>query len=269
MPHCYRIKTVTVGLAIWTLFSGISIAEAAAKLQMRDGLPVVEGVYLNGQGPFRFLLDTGAAMNQMLPSLTNKLGLAPTFKSQLASSVTGWSFVLGAGGIRVAVDGAQADDQRFLFAGLESLQLGPNDIQGVLGQEFLSRFDYLLDIKGKRLQFGAPALVGTTATRIAFSMLDGRPAVDTSLGRLILDSAADSVIRFNVGGGVIMRQIATLTGTAAAAIVRSSLVIDGRKVWNGDAVVVASRAGAADGLLPVNLFDRVYVSNSEGFLLLE
>lgn len=31
----------------------------AVKMQVRDGHPIVDGVYVNGNGPYRFLVDTG------------------------------------------------------------------------------------------------------------------------------------------------------------------------------------------------------------------
>lgn len=269
MPR-YTTFMAALSLVVLGQFSNARTAEAGVKLQMRDGLPVVDGVYLNGSGPYRFLLDTGAAINQMEPALANALGLQPTFKSQLGSSTTGWAFVTGAGGITVAVDGAQADEQKFFFAGLETLQLESSNVQGVLGQEFLSRFDYLLDLKAKRLEFGSLVPTPQKGTRVDFTMVDGRPALDTSLGRLILDSAADVLVRFNISGGVSTRQIATLTGTTSVSMVRSALLINGRAIWKGHAAAVPMRAGSgADGLLPVTLFKTVYVSNSEGYLVLD
>lgn len=269
MPHITIVMAALV-LVFLGPFPGAHTAEAAVKLQMRDRLPVVDGVFLNGKGPFRFVVDTGAAINQMEPALANALELTPTFKSQLGASTTGWTFVTGTGGIRVSIDGVEADDQMFFFAGLASLRLESTDVQGILGQEFLSKFDYLLDLKAKRLEFGAQSRTPQNGVRMDFTLVDGRPAVDTSLGRLILDSGADAVVRFNVSGGAMLRQVTTLTGTTSVGMIRSRLLIDGRAVWTGDAVAAPMQAGAgADGLLPVTLFERVYVSNSEGYLILD
>jgi hypothetical protein len=53
-------------------------------------------------------------------------------------------------------------------------------------------------------------------------------------------------------------------------MVRSTLLIQGRSVWTGDAAAVPMRAGSgADGLMPAMVFMAVYVSNSEGYLLLD
>ena len=121
MPR-YSTVLAALSMVLFAQLSKIRTAEAGVKLQMLDGLPMVD-VLVNGRGPYRFVLDTGASMNQMDPALADSLGLAPTFKSQLGSSTTGWTFVLGAGGVSVALDGAEAADQMFFFAGLEALQL--------------------------------------------------------------------------------------------------------------------------------------------------
>ena len=103
-------------------------------------------------------------------------------------------------------------------------------MQGVLGQEFLTKFDYLLDLKARRLEFGSPVQTPLKGTRVDFTVVDGRPALDTSLGRLILDFAADVLVRFNISGGNSRRQISTLTGTTSVTMVRSTLLIEGRAV---------------------------------------
>jgi hypothetical protein len=53
------------------------------KLEILGGRPVVSRVFLNGQGPFRFLLDTGAQSNQVETSLARKLGLTASFQVAL------------------------------------------------------------------------------------------------------------------------------------------------------------------------------------------
>jgi hypothetical protein len=38
-------------------------ALSEVKMQVRDGHPIVDGVYVNGHGPYRFLVDTGTNVN--------------------------------------------------------------------------------------------------------------------------------------------------------------------------------------------------------------
>src|ERR1039457_7518908 len=69
-------------------------ANTAIKMMVLTGKPVVDGVFLNGHGPYRFLLDTGSQSNQVDSGLGHKLGLTATLQLDLqtpsgASTVQG------------------------------------------------------------------------------------------------------------------------------------------------------------------------------------
>jgi hypothetical protein len=232
-----------------------------------EGRPVVDGVYVNGHGPYRFLVDTATTSNHIEPGLAQAIGLTATFRTELASSV-GLITALGSDGVEVALGDARADRQEFLFAGMEVVHQLSRDIQGILGQAFLSRFDYLLDLRGRRLEFGKQSLNGK---RARFRNIGGRPAVSTSLGDLVLDSGVARLILYGLdkarGDSVYMR---TLAGSQMAGVMASVLSIEGRNVWRGEAVTVPGRTepGVA-GLMPVSLFQSVYVSNSESYVVLQ
>jgi hypothetical protein len=94
--------------------------------------------------------------------------------------------------------------------------------------------------------------------------------VPTSLGSLVLDSGASSVTLFGRSVAGVVRELLTMTGSVKVGMVRSTLVIEGRTFWRGDAVAVPkSPEVSAGGLLPVSLFKAVYVCNSEGYVVLE
>jgi hypothetical protein len=53
-------------------------------------------------------------------------------------------------------------------------------------------------------------------------------------------------------------------------MVYSKLVIEGRTFWRGEAVALPGSADrGVDGLLPTRMFKSIYVSNSEGFVVLQ
>jgi hypothetical protein len=175
----------SLSLAAVPLFGG-------AKMQVRGGLPFVDGVYVNGHGPYRFLIDTGTNVNLIDPALATMIGMNPTFRDDLATPA-GETLLSGSEGNEVALGSVKAGSQKFLFS--ETVHNLLPDVQGVLGQWFLSGFDYLLDLRGKRLEFGKQNLNGK---RAPLRMLNGRTAVSTSLGDLVLDSGAARVILFGV-----------------------------------------------------------------------
>jgi hypothetical protein len=241
-----------------------------AKIQVRNGRPVVNGVYVNGHGPYLFLVDTGTNVNLIHVSIARKIGMNATFQMNLESAA-GKIPTQGSDGNHVLLDSVDAVGQRFLFSGLEVLHDSLPDIQGVLGEWFLSQFDYTLDLRGKRLEFGKRDRSGT---RTPFEMINARPIIATSLGTLALDSGTNRLVLFGVhpdsasGRTGVMR---TFAGSQKTGLVVSKpLIIQGRKVWSGDAVAMASRTElGVDGLIPMSLFKTIYVCNSERYVVFE
>jgi hypothetical protein len=255
-------------LICWFIISA-SPLYADVKMQVSGGRPIVDGVYVNGHGPYRFLLDTGTNVNYIEANLARSIGLTPTFHTQLTSS-TGATSASGGDGIEVLLDAAKTEAQRFLFLRLEAIHDISPDIQGVLGQEFLSRFDYTLDLRGKRLEFGKQDRNGT---RVQFRMINAEPVVSTSLGNLILDSGARQLVLFGVhpeGGYGLTGELRTPTGSQRIGLVSGKpLVIEGRKISRGDAVTIPNRTPGVDGLLPLSLFKAIYFCNSQGYIVFE
>jgi hypothetical protein len=242
----------------------------AMNLRVLEGRPIVDGVYVNGHGPYRFLLDTGTNVNLIDTNLARSIGLNAAFQIDLASA-TGKASLPGSDGNEIALDTIKTGDQKFLFSGLEAIRSFSSDIKGVLGQWFLSRFDYVLDIQGKRVEFGKQDRNGT---RVPIKMISGRLAVSTNLGGLILDSGAARLALFGVEADTGLWKKAewrTVAGTQKIGFISSKeLIIEGRKFWRGDAVAISKQTDpAVAGLLPVSLFKAIYVCNSGGYVILE
>lgn len=255
----------------WLAVAAVLLAgrlSAASKLKLVQGRPVVEGVFVNGHGPYAFLLDTGTTANHLDRKLADSIGLRATFRGELVSAA-GMVQVPGADGIEVTLDSARADGQRFLFAGGELLHQFAPAIQGILGQSFLSHFDYRLDMRAQRLEFG-PRQPGSTEVRVALQVSEARPLVATSLGALVLDSGTPFVTLFGLEGSRAAGEMTTLSGSLKVATVARKLLIAGHAFWSGPALAVPHPAETgAEGLLPVRLFKSVYFSNSEHYASFE
>lgn len=238
----------------------------SVKLEVRDGCPIVDGVYVNGHGPYRFLLDTGTVLNHLDPKLAKAIGLKTSFRVDVISAFA-VAQAPAAEGIEIALESVKAGGQRIVFSDLETVHRLGFDIKGVLGQEFLSRFDYLLDFRAKRLEFSK---LDREGTRTEFQTIHGQQAVLTSLGRLLLDSGTAWVVLFGVEAPRT-NDILTLAGSSKAGTVpRKPLIIEGRTIQYGELVAApgGNEAGVA-GLLPVSLFKSVYICNSEGYVVLD
>lgn len=250
----------SLAIAVGPLWGGVA-------LQVREGRPFVDGVYVNGHGPYRFLLDTGTNMNLIETGLARKIGMNSTFQNLVESSV-GNTMMRGSDGNVVELGPVRADEQRFQYSEMEGIRILGPDIHGVLGQWFLSAFDYTIDLRGKRLEFGKQSPSGS---RTRFRTQDGRTAVSTNLGDLVLDSGVSRLVRFGVGADAgELRDLLTVAGSRLVGMVASRLVIEGRNVWRGDAVALPDRTepGVA-GLMPLSLFKSTYVCNSEGYVVFE
>jgi hypothetical protein len=104
---------------------------------------VVE-VSINNAGPYQFLLDTGSQMTVVDRSLAAELDLATTGTANLAgASVQGQTkfaqlttFELGDYG---------SINQRVLVYDMNKIQRAGFSIRGLIGEDFLSRFDVFID----------------------------------------------------------------------------------------------------------------------------
>jgi len=252
------------------ILTGTPLFGESIPLVIRHGRPMVEGVYINGQGPYRFLLDTGSQTNVLEPRLAQAIGL---------EAKSGVKVVTPAGAapahlvreVNIRLGSAQASKQELLLIPLEyaAQEVGP--IQGILGQEFLSRFDYLLALRRRTIEFGKQERSGL---RVEFDASDGRPAIKTSLGKLVLDSGVNRLVLFDLepdrhGSPLFMKTTCGLL-TAGTASGRR-LVIGSRVILRRTTAVAVphSADSSVDGLLPTNLFQAIYVSNSEGYVVFE
>jgi hypothetical protein len=253
--------------AICSLLVAAGPLLGSVKLEVREGCPIVDGVYVNGHGPYRFLLDTGTQLNHLDPKLAKSIGLKGSLRVEVISSFA-VAQAPAAEGIEIALESVKAGGQKMVFSDLAVVHRLGFDIKGVLGQEFLSRFDYLLDLRAKRIEFSKQDRAGT---RAEFQTIHGQPAVLTSLGRLLLDSGTAWVVLFGVEAAPGTNDILTLAGSSkAGSVPRKPLIIEGRTIRYDELVAVpgGNEAGVA-GLLPVSLFKSVYICNSEGYVVLD
>jgi hypothetical protein len=258
------------------LFAGLCSPVAASPapsavvpLRLHSGRPVVDGVYVNGHGPYRFLVDTGATMNHIDPKLALSIGLSSTFETKLMGP-NGTTTSKGHEGGEVRLGEVTADRQVFLFSGMDLLHEVAGDAQGVLGQVFLSQFDYRLDLEHGRLEFGRVGFDGVGTLAAFHKSAEQLPVVSTSLGAMVLDSGAHAVVRFRVRAVNATQEFVGATGATPTGTVDSKLAIRNHTFWSGDAMAVPHTPQKdVDGLIPLSLFKSVYVNNSESYVVLK
>lgn len=252
----------------------------------RDYLIVVP-VSVNGAGPFDFLVDTGCSTTTIDPGIDRQLKLPE------------------AGEATVALLSEVRRNRKVI---LNELRIGPVDmfslpvlvdslgdetalvpgVRGILGEDFLRRFDLLIDYdkrtlsfneqppEGERLPFeSAGAYQGQhTFNRLmieaVFPGAGGREAV------LQLDTAAwvaelfpSSHISLSPTRSRANKGDSILGPGSSPQYVRADLRI-GSEAFRRVTVALRHKDVASDavGLLPTALFGNIYISHSAGFVIL-
>ena len=136
------------------LFILAAASGAAQDLGARTGVPlktslaghtlVLNEVFLNGSGPYRMLIDTGNATSMVRPEIAHRLGLKTAYTVEQASLAQ----------IR-RVPVAILDEVRAGSVSDRSVEAIIGDVfqqgvDGVLGESWLVRHDYLLDYRNRR-----------------------------------------------------------------------------------------------------------------------
>jgi hypothetical protein len=241
---------------------------------------------VNGAGPFSFLVDTGTTLTVVDPDLARRLqtpavGEVPVTTVlhyrqdklvRLKDVRLGEALVFGLGAI---VD--KLTRQKILAPG----------IRGVLGEDFLSRFDILIDYRKRLLSLNEPAPLGERCRFETIGQYHGAPTTNRLLigvqflevsgekVQLQLDTGAKTPELFPVSHDSHPSQpwggsMATSSG-ANGIIVHSNITLRiGATTVPGLDVVQSRRAVAFDaaGLLPAAIFHKIYISHSGGFVVL-
>ncbi|MGA3009019.1 MAG: retropepsin-like aspartic protease [Terracidiphilus sp.] len=259
-------------------------AAPAVRFKLLGDALVVIPVTINDEGPFYFVLDTGADTTLVDTALAKKLAL-PTLQSGNLTTIVGTQTVATNWLSRLAVGGAQLDHLRVFQVDLTSLHRIDSRIAGVVGQDFLSHFNYLLDYRAQSVRFeegnevqneidGDPVPIEAHENRMILAAdadLQGRAHL-----RLLLDSGTNTLVLM---GPVSQRLrcmaeedgIATsYTGAAPARFGRVDLTVASHAFSNLPVNLETDAApkSVGDGLLPLVLFRAIYVNNSRSFVVL-
>ena len=259
----------------------------AAECRLRitaDGVPLVR-VRLTSERGAWFVLDTGATGTTIHAALARELGLHASGESRMTTldattrvaTVRLDAFSIVGLPVTHALDVAVHD--------MALVRRSAPDAEGIVGQDVLSRYDYLIDTARARLtigRFAAPA----SGVHLPLAASAGRPIVLLDDGRatygLVLDTGADVLVmearaaRQAIGDvppvGRSRGRLSTHLGARDVDVEHHV----GMRMANVDLPPVAvvrlpAEAWAMSpevGLLPASLFSRVYVSARTGTAVL-
>jgi predicted aspartyl protease len=264
------------------------------------GSLILVPVMVNGSGPYDFVLDTGASTTAIDPKLAAQLSL-PWVARTTQYDVQSSSVVPIAHASELGLGGAKVRNLAVLVESMAGLNDFDGKIRGVLGENFLSRFDLLLDNRHRHVHLEealAGSLVedleGERVPLIDHGSAEGEPTYNRLLLTakspdvgpneltFALDSGASAVVLFrntHTGGWVLRRDDLDAPGSANSLqpgtrpihLRHLQTLTLGRRVLADLAAVVptSSPAEDSDGLLPTGIFHSVYISHSGGFAIFD
>jgi hypothetical protein len=180
---------------------------------------------------------------------------------------------------------ARVTDIPVLVEDLSGLRQMDARIEGILGQDFLSHFNYLLDYRRLVLRIEAGSEIEDALTGDSVPMeARGNRMIIAGEGqglrqatvRLLLDSGASSLVLMRSGSGALevpafasVREVTTGGSVALRTGRIRTLAVGGERFHDVAAVLAATDPAEpiGDGLLPTMLFETLYVNNRGGFVV--
>ena len=241
--------------------------------------PVTTEVYVGGQGPYLFLVDTGSETTMMDRALAASLGLRPTFQTEIVS-VTGSRFAPGATLEGVRAGGADIPPVEVVFDDpVQARQVVPG-VRGVLGINALRQVSFLLAPRDGVIRIGGDVARPADGVAVPMREVEGRVVIGARMGReplsLVLDSGANHVVLFRMPEAMartspVSSTVTTLDGArqAAATTWTAEMTVEDKLRMKTRPAVVLQRAGSpVDGLMPVSAFERVFVDRARNEVVL-
>jgi hypothetical protein len=277
---------------------------SATRILLLEAAQIGVPVEINGAGPFKFVLDTGSQLTVLEPSLKEQLEL-PEVGSVGVVSVAGRSTATLAGVETLSVGTREIRLPRVAVLDLGSIQRVNPEVRGILGQDFLAHFDLLIDPQHMLLCFDQTGrmqhkLNGERIPVLKSSAVQTpKPFPEPLLIAAHLEGGrSDSaVLKLDCGGNVPLlfqspvflenkqhghehpnqiREGSALGRRTTLSFHATSPrnVVIGTRRYRGVTFFTPARAGGApragvDGLLPITLFKRVFISNRDGYVIFD
>ena len=260
-----------------------------------DHFLVVVPVSINGAGPFNFLLDTGATNSDIDRGLADQLSLPGVGEHEVT-------------GIQAKVRLSIVHAQSISVAGrtVRDLNLNvltktnglPSKVSGILGEDFLSNFDLLIDNRhhviqlqqglgpmsdmfdGERLPVQLEVTVNGQYVNHTLIVTGSSSELGRKQISLLLDSGVNYLYLFggeqSLGGGATHRECsaATLSDPSNRFICIQKLLpqlrFGNKKVESLIAIAQLPTTRAyTEGLMPTSAFHSIFISHSQRFVILD
>lgn len=164
---------------------------------------VMAPVMINGKGPYRLVIDTGASHSTFSPKLTEALGLTPSFDAQMMlNGVTGAASVPS-----ITVDRIQAGDLLIEDAQVPVVYSSiMADADGILGVAGLRNERIIVDFRKDRIEITRSSTKVDTSSYLripAHKVAGGLLMVDARIGGVAVRAVIDTGAERTLGNGAL------------------------------------------------------------------
>lgn len=260
-------------------------AQLEIHFRLTGGNLIVASLMSGKEGPFDFVLDTGTDTTIVDNSIAGKLGFA-ALDTIRQSTLTGSQMVERGTITSLSAGPVEADHLLVLVENLAAMRRIDAHIVGIVGQNVLSHFNYLLDYRKHllRIEEGNEIASALRGDRVPMEARENRMMVAAEAQsrsraaiRLMLDSGANSLVLLNRASNALDlrgKQTTTETSTMGNSTMTTGLVdsltVGSEILYNLVATLpsIDPSERIGDGLLPTALFDRFYVNNRARFFVL-
>ncbi len=258
------------------------------KVKVTDERLVIVPVKINGQGPYSFLLDTGSSTTVVNPELISKLQGKPVGTSDFLAGirshrVTWYQFD------SLGLEGAEMGPVGVIGFSLEDLT--ELDVDGILGQDILHHYNYLLDYKKKIIVVDEDESLATSLSSATVPLAETKDRlliVVTPESRrkksslFILDSGANCLVVFkqdyeDYGLDVLLRVGTEVRTAAGGSLIKTGVVrsvrIGGKEMTHVPVAFLPVTSYTASrpelGTFPLKWFDSVYINHTRNLVAFE
>ncbi len=198
------------------------VSEAAVSFDRN--WPIVD-VTLDGS-PVRMVVDTGATNLMLTEAAAKRIGTQTDWNApMLVSGVSGYLRMYEGRVKHLAVGDAQAEDQHFVITPVTLTSTTDRPVDGLLGGEFLSKFDVDLDLPHARMTLyrGRACPAGTPPWQEPYTALASPAVWLPTQKRVFLNVTLDSyrftaMLDSGAQNTMVTESTATAAGTGAAAL---------------------------------------------------
>ena len=272
---------------------------ASVPIRLVNRYQIMLAVSINHSGPHNFILDTGTEITMIHPSLAAELHLSTHGPAEIVGAGLHQSASL------VQLDQIEAGshalaNQEVMVYDFDSRGSSDLRIRGILGEDYLGHFDLLIDnarsllclddsasmranVKGRHIALVTPAPTTDGVQSLKAVIVAARLPGATRLVLLKLDSGTNGPFLYNASQYMarVMFRGTSMLGRSVDGKQREFSVLPPEDVEIGslelskvafvtlDGTQKDSRTTAFDGLLPTNLFRRVFIDYADHFAVLE